>query len=89
MRAHEILIEANLETLKKNKVVLSDEERTKVMDAGAIWHHGPNGAPSPAIWKGKDSKGKMWYACNTHRACAIEDSLSKAIKEYPSIEASA
>ena len=51
MRAYEILSESprNLKTIKKNKVALTDEERKKVMDAGATWHHGLNGKPSPAV----------------------------------------
>ncbi len=88
MRAYEILSESprDLKTLKKNKVALTDEERKKVMDAGATWHHGLNGKPSPAVWKGKDGKGKMWFVCNTHRAFAAEDTLAKAIKKYDFIE---
>jgi len=91
MRAYEILTESpqNLDVIKKNKVPLTDEERKKVMAAGATWHHGPNGEPSPAVWKGKDSKGKMWYICSTHRAFAAEDTLAKAIKKYDFIETTA
>lgn len=91
MRAYEILTESpkNLDAIKKNKVALTDEERKKVMDAGAIWHHGPNGEPSPAVWKGTDGKGKMWYVCNTHRCFAAEDTLAKAIKKYDRIETTA
>ena len=90
MRAYEILFESpNYDTIKKNKKVLTDEERKKVMDAGAIWHHGPGGKPSPAVWKGTDGNGKMWYVCNTHRACAIEETLAKAIKKYDFIESTA
>ena len=91
MRLYEILSESKsqFKTVKKNKVPLTDEERKKVMDAGATWHHGPNGEPSPAVWKGKDGNGDMKYVCNTHRACAIEDTLSKAIKKYDRIETTA
>jgi len=90
MRAYEVLTESpDIKTLKNNKVVLTDEERKKVMDAGATWHHGPGGKPSPAVWKGKDGKGKVWFVCNTHRAYAAEDTLAKAIKKYDFIETTA
>ena len=90
MRLYEFLTETpDFKTLKKNKVNLADEERQKVMDAGATWNHGPKGQATPAVWKGKDSKGKMWFVCNTHRACQIKDSLGKAIKAYKFIKTTA
>lgn len=54
--------------LEDNKIPLTPEERKIVMDADAIWHHGLNGAPSPAVWKSKDKNGKITYVTNTHRA---------------------
>jgi hypothetical protein len=56
-------------SLKKNKVALSSEERDEVMKRKAIWHHGPNGEPSPAVWKSiNPMTKKVTYVTNTHRA---------------------
>ena len=77
-----------METLKENKVKLSDEEREQVMRAGAVWHHGPNGEETPAIWKAK-VKGKDWYCCNTHRAYEAKPTLKGAIKAFEFIKTTA
>jgi len=77
-----------IKTLKTNKKPLTDEERKKVMDAGAVWHHGPGGAKSPAVWKA-EVKGKTWYVCNTHRAYQCKDTLAKAIKAFDFIQTTA
>jgi len=69
------------ETLKKNKKKLTDEERDKVMKAKAVWHHGPNGEATPAVWK-SDVKGDIWYVTNTHRAFQARKSLEAAINIY-------
>jgi hypothetical protein len=74
--------------LKKHRIQLDDDERAKVMKAGAIWHHGPNGEPSPAIWKSKIN-GKIWYICNTHRCMAAKTTLDAILKEWPAVEDSA
>ena len=92
MRASEIIKEAKkseMEILKDNKIPLTDEEREKVMKAGAIWNHGPGGKPSPAIWKSKNSSGEIKYVCNTHRAYQAKDTLSAAITSYDFIETTA
>lgn len=73
------------ETLKKNKKPLTDEERNEVMKRGAVWHHGPNGAETPAIWKAVVN-GKTWYCCNTHRAIQIKPTLKGAIKAFDFIK---
>ena len=70
-----------LKTLKANTVSLSDEERAKVMDAGASWHHGKNGKPSPAIKKAVVN-GKTYYFSNTHRCYAVAKTLAAAINDY-------
>ncbi len=72
----------NFDKLKKNKIPLTDEERSEVMKADAIWHHGPNGEKTPAVWKSKKSDGSIVYITNTHRACAIKDTLKGAINAY-------
>lgn len=73
---------SEFEVLKKNKVPLTDEERKEVMTAKAIWHHGPDGAPSPAVWKSKNSKGETIYVTDTHRAYNTAKTLKGAITRY-------
>ncbi len=68
-------------TLKKNKVKLTDEERSEVMAAEATWNHGPGGEPTPAVWKA-EVKGKTWYVTNTHRAYNVCPTLKGAISRY-------
>lgn len=70
------------EILKQNKVPLTDEERRLVMARKAIWHHGPGGAPSPAVWKSKDSRGKTTFVTNTHRAYNTAPTVQGAISRY-------
>ncbi|MHA1469104.1 MAG: hypothetical protein ACTSSP_00935 [Candidatus Asgardarchaeia archaeon] len=77
-----------MKTLKKNRRTLTDEERKKVMEAGAVWHHGPNGESTPAVWKAVVN-GKTWYVCNTHRAYQCKPTLKGAIKEFDFIETTA
>jgi hypothetical protein len=74
---------SKFQKLKDNKVPLTDEERKKVMDADAVWHHGLNGAPSPAVWKSKDKKtGKVTYVTNTHRLYQTAKTVETAINKY-------
>ncbi|KKL14288.1 hypothetical protein LCGC14_2517200 [marine sediment metagenome] len=90
MRAHELFEKkSEFEVLKNNKIPLDDEERDKVMKAGAVWHHGLKGKPSPAVWKSKDSNGKTKYVCHTHRMYQVRDTLSAAIKSYDKVKTSA
>jgi len=77
-----------METLKKNRTVLSDEERKEVMSRGVTWHHGPNGENTPAVWK-SIVDGKTWYVCNTHRAFQCKSTLKGAIKAFDFIETTA
>jgi len=72
---------SEMEKLKKNKKPLTDEEYKEVMKAKAIWHHGPNGEATPAVWKSvKD--GKEIFITNTHRAAASSPTLKGAINKY-------
>ena len=72
-----------MEVLKRNKKPLDEAERKKVMDAKAVWHHGKDGAASPAVWKSvHPDSGKVTYVCNTHRAYATADSVDGGIKKF-------
>lgn len=68
-------------TLKDNTVKLTDAERQKVMDAKAVWHHGKDGAATPAIRK-STVRGKTYYWSATHRCFASAPTLAKAIKDF-------
>ena len=82
----DILYEASeIEQLKTNKVPLSTEEREMVMSSKAIWHHGPKGAPSPAVWKSVCPKSKkVTYVTNTHRAYNTASTCKSCIEKYHS-----
>lgn len=69
-------------TLKSNQVPLTKEERELVMSRKAIWHHGPNGEPSPAVWKSIDKNGNITFITNTHRAMNTAPTLKGAISRY-------
>jgi hypothetical protein len=74
--------------LKKNEVPLTDDERKQVMAAGATWHHGPGGAPSPAVWK-SEIDGEIYYICQTHRATQCSKTIKAAIRSYDFIKTTA
>lgn len=76
---------SDFEKLQDNKVPLTDEERTKVMDAKAVWHNGPNGKENTAVWKSKNPKtGKITYITHTHRAYNTAPTLKGAIGKFHS-----
>lgn len=80
-----VLLESpEFKTLKDNKIPLTDEERDECMKADAVWHHGPNGEKTCAIWKSKKKDGKIVYGCNTHRAYNIAPTLKGAIGKFHS-----
>jgi len=72
----------HFEILKKNKVKLTDEERDTVMNGKAVWHHGPNGEESPAVWKSKNSAGEDVFVANTHRCYKTASTVKGAIHHY-------
>jgi hypothetical protein len=81
---------SHLSVLKGNRIPLTDEEREKVMKAGAVWHHGPNGEKSPGVWKSKNpNTGEIRYVCATHRAYQDEKTLDAAIKSFEFIKETA
>lgn len=83
MKVIELLEVSEFKTLEKNKVPLTKDERDEVMKKQAIWHHGPNGAPSPAVWKSVNPKTKKTtYVTNTHRAWNKASTLKGAIRRY-------
>lgn len=75
---------SRFERLKDNKIPLTDEERKKVMDAEAVWHFSPGNKPTPAVWKSKNSAGKITYVTNTHRAYQDRPTLKGAISIFHS-----
>jgi len=71
-----------MEILKENRVQLTDEERATCLKEKAVWHHGPNGEETPAVWKSKNSKGEITYVTNTHRAYQTAPTLEGAINKF-------
>lgn len=86
MKLEEALLlekKSDLEKLKENKIDLTSEERQECIEKKAVWHHGPNGEETPAVWKSKHPKtGKITYVTNTHRAYNIATTLKGAINRY-------
>lgn len=81
------LLEAadEFKNLKNNKVALSPEEREKCLDKKAVWHHGQDGAPSPAVWKSVNPRTKkVTFVTNTHRAYQTRPTLAGAISIFHS-----
>ena len=83
MNLIQFLVEANeFKSLEKYKKPLTDDERNVVMKSKAVWHHGPNGEATPAVWKSIDKKGKCTYITHTHRAFNTATTLKGAIRRY-------
>ena len=81
---------SEIRKLKDNRVKLDPAERAEVMKRGAVWHHGPNGEETPAVWKSKNPKtGKVTYVCNTHRAYQAKPTLKGAINAFKFIKTTA
>ena len=75
--------QSHFKVLKQNQVPLTPEERSEVIKRKATWNHGPNGEPSPAVWKSVNKKtGKTTYVTHTHRAFNTAPTLKGAINRY-------
>jgi len=74
-----------MKALKAGRVELDDAERKEVMRRKAVWHHGPKGSPTPAVWK-SEVRGKTYYVCNTHRAAQVKPTLKGAIRAFDFIK---
>ncbi|HAM40061.1 MAG TPA: hypothetical protein DCP69_01645 [Candidatus Omnitrophica bacterium] len=72
---------SHFQVLKENKKPLSKAERDVVMKAKAVWHHGPNGEKTPAVWK-SEINGKPVYVTNTHRAYQDAPTVKGAISKF-------
>ena len=73
---------SSFRVLKDNRVRLTPQEHKQVMDSKAVWHHGPGGQPSPAVWKSQNSSGKTTFVTNTHRAYNTAPTLKGAIGRF-------
>jgi len=73
---------SSFEVLKDNKIAADKEERQEVMDAKAVWHHGPNGEETPAVMEEQGFEREVVYVTNTHRAYRSASTLKGAIKEF-------
>ena len=76
-----VLMENDMDLLKKHKKPLTSQELDTVLKAEAVWHHGPNGAATSAIWKSVKNN-KTTYVTNTHRAYNTASTLKGAISRY-------
>jgi hypothetical protein len=75
------LYDAELEELKRNRRPLSPSEKREAMAAGCVWHTGPGGKTSCAIWRSVRG-GKSVFVSNTSRCYRVSDTLKDAIKEF-------
>jgi len=94
MKFEEVMLlekkKSEFQVLKDNKIPLTDEERKEVFKRDAVWHYASSTDPNTgkkvekvsAVWKGKDTSGKMWYITNTHRAWQKRPTLKGAINIY-------
>jgi len=70
------------QALKANQIPLTKEERAVVMKHKAVWRFGGHGKATPAVWKSKDSHGKIIYVTHTHRAYNTAPTLLGAISRF-------
>lgn len=72
----------HFQVLKEHQVELTPEERAECLARKAVWHHGLDGAPSPAVWKSRADDGIVTYVTHTHRAYNTAPTLAGAIRRY-------
>ena len=85
----------NMKELLKNRTELTKDELDEVFKRKAVWHHGPKGEETSAIWKSLDVDRSLKeagrhktpvqrfiYVTNTHRAMNTAPSLKGAISRF-------
>ena len=70
----------SIQTLKANRVDLSSAERSKVINAGAVWHFSKS-HPTPAVWKAV-IHGQTYFFSATHRCYEVAKTVEEAIKQW-------
>ena len=78
----QFLAESDITQLKKNRKQLTDEERAECLAKKAVWHNGPGGKETAAVWKSVNKNGKTTYVTNTHRAYKTANTLGTAIDAF-------
>lgn len=68
--------------LKENRVPLTPEERAEVMQAKAVWHWGPHGEATPAIWKSKHPTTGVVQYFSFSRIYKVASTLKGAIGDF-------
>lgn len=91
------LVKYTMKELQELRTEMTKSELDEVFKRKAVWHHGPNGEETSAIWKAQDVKRsikeagnklapqvKFLYVTNTHRAMATSKTLEGAINKFHS-----
>ena len=74
---------SKFQVLRENKIPLTVQERELIMKSKAVWHHGPKGEETPAVWKSVNPKTKeKTFITNTHRAFNAAPTVRGAISRY-------
>ena len=84
-----------MKDLLKYRIELTKDELDQVFKRKAVWHHGPKGEETSAVWKafdmdkasklihGMPKEGPPFiYVTNTHRAFNTAPSLKGAISRF-------
>jgi hypothetical protein len=89
------LAKYKMKDLEKYRTELTKAELDEIFKKKAVWHHGPNGEETSAVWKAQvfDKLKKLKsndvmirpefvYVTNTHRAMATSPTLKGIINKY-------